>query len=318
MIMNMKIYVIGHKSPDLDSVSAAVVYAEFLNKIQRYGSTQVVALRAGEPNKETSFIFEKAGAQLPPHIEDISVEETDSFILVDHNEESQRHELVNNDKIVEIVDHHKLNVNFTSPIKVDIKPLGSTGSIVYEYFKQYGATPSQRALTLILSAILSDTVGLKGPTTTDTDSQIVREIADSLDVKLEEFILELFRAKSDLNGLSAKEITTKDFKVFDFGGKKVFIGQVETAEPDKVLGNKAELLGALTQVKSEQGTDMAYLFVTDILNLYSQAIYTSDEEEKVLAKAFMGEGSENLMNVGPKVSRKKDFAPAIEKALEEL
>ncbi|MCA9308051.1 DHH family phosphoesterase, partial [candidate division WWE3 bacterium] len=108
------IYLIGHKSPDLDAVAATVEYADFLTKIKRY-KEDLIPLCAGEPNIETQFVFEKFGIQIPQNISEVSFTNTDQIILVDHNEEAQRVESINNDNVVEIVDHHKININFTKP-----------------------------------------------------------------------------------------------------------------------------------------------------------------------------------------------------------
>lgn len=311
----MKIYVIGHKIPDLDAISSAVEYAEFLKKQKRYEGSEIMAVRAGEPNKETQHIFKKFGVEIPQPLDEYIIDPTDAFILVDHNELDQRHEKVINEQIIEIVDHHKINVNFTSPVRIDVKPLGSTSTVVYEHFEMYGLKPSKETTSLILASILSDTVGLKSSTTTGMDSEIAHKIAKELEMDIEKLTFEIFKAKSDVGGLSAMQIAEKDFKIFDFGGTKIFIGQVETVEPEKVLEQKEKLIKALEEIKVKHASTQAYLFVTDILKINSHAIYATEEEKKILEKAFMGVGEGNVIDVGPKMSRKKDIAPEIEKAI---
>ena len=87
----MKIYIIGHVSPDLDSVASAVEYAEFLKKSNRYEGAEIIPVRAGEPNKETVYVFNKFNIDMPKSLDDFKMDPADRFILVDHNEESQRH-----------------------------------------------------------------------------------------------------------------------------------------------------------------------------------------------------------------------------------
>ncbi len=311
----MKTIIIGHKSPDLDAIASAVQYAEFLEKSGKNKNIEVVPARAGEPNAETKYIFERFGITLPENLDNIEVTDEDKFILVDHNEETQRHEKVNPSKITELVDHHKINVNFSSPLRVDVRPVGSTSTIIYELFESAGLEASKGILGLMLSGILSDTVGLKSSTTTGLDSDVAHKIAEKIGEDLDKLTFEIFRAKSDLTGLSAFEIATKDFKVFDFGGTPVFINQVETVEPEKVLEMKDALTEALNEAKSREGASQGYLVITDILKINSQVIYTNDTEKEIVEKAFTTKGEDNVADIGPKMSRKKDIAPAIEKIL---
>lgn len=311
----MKIYIVGHISPDLDAISSAVEYAEFLAKLGRYKETQIIPTIPGKPNHETETIFKKFDVAMPQLLDNIDVTPEDAFILVDHNEQSQRHPKVKTDQIIEVVDHHKINVSFITPVRIDVKPLGSTSTVVYDHFEMYGLKPSKQVASLILAAIISDTLGLKSPTTTGTDMDFSDKIAKEFNLNYDELLFEIFKAKSDISGLSAYQLVNKDVKVYDFSDKKVFIGLIETVEPEKILNEPSEIVKALEQVKTEQKVDQAYLFVTDILKLNSHAIYATDAEKCVLEKAFTGIGHSHVINVGPKVSRKKDLAPAIEMAL---
>src|SRR5690606_3770119 len=117
----------------------------------------------------------------------------------------------------------------------------------------HGSEASKDTLGLILSSILSDTVGLKSSTTTGLDAEYAQEISEKLEVEIEALTFEIFKAKSDLSGLLPIEIAKKDFKVFDFGGTQVFINQVETVEPEKVLENKESLIEALDEAKTQEG-----------------------------------------------------------------
>lgn len=308
----MKIYIIGHKSPDLDAIASAVQYSEYLQKTNRYPGHELIPARAGEANAETRTIFGKFDVTLPVLLDECDIVSDDAFILVDHNEEAQRHEKVNGDSVIEIVDHHKININFTSPVRIDVKPMGSTSSIIFELFKLANIEPSKKTASLILAGILSDTVGLKSSTTTGYDSEYAHELSKRLDLDIEKLTFDIFKAKSDITGLTPLEIAKKDFKVFKFGDVPVFINQVETVEPQKILDQKEELITALNEAKSSEGAAQGYLIVTDILNSNSQAIYTNEVEKQVIEQAFTTQGTDNVADIGPKMSRKKDIAPAIE------
>lgn len=311
----MKIYIIGHKSPDLDAAASTITYLEFLQKMNKYNDYELVAAVAEPINKETKFILEKFGVEEPKLISECEITEEDKFILVDHNEDSQRSEYVVNDNIVEVVDHHKINVNFTKPVHIDVRPLGSTNSVIYDLFEKHNLKPTNTTAQLILASILSDTQGLKSSTTTGYDSDSVGELAEQTGEDVETLTFEIFKAKSDLTGLSAHEIATNDYKKFEFGDQKVFINQVETVEQQKILDQKADLIEALNKIKQEMEVDQAFIAVTDILKVNTKLIYTNQAEEDTINKAFITETEENVADIGPKMSRKKDIAPAIEKAI---
>lgn len=318
----MKIYVTGHKSPDLDSITAAIAYAELLQKTKKYPEAQIIPVRAGKINKETEFVLKKFEIKAPASLsvdkasgEELEIKEEDAFILVDHNEKSQRHEKTEGHPILELVDHHKVNINFASPLQINIQPLGSTASIVHRLYKRENVAASKKIKALLLAAILSDTQGLKSSTTTGLDSEIAHELAEETEIDLEKLTFEIFKAKSDISGLSSQEIAKKDYKTFQFGEHEVFINQVETVEPEKILQMKEELIETLEEVKTELGMSMGFIVITDILKVNSQIIYTNEEEQQIIERAFTTEGEDGVADIGPRMSRKKDIAPEIEKVL---
>ena len=308
----MKIYTIGHLSPDLDTVASAYIYAKFLTEASLYPDCEIVPLVSEEPNHETKTIFAKFKAELPRKITDIEITDDDRFILVDHNEEAQRHPLVVGDRVLEIIDHHKINISFTTPIKIDVRPLASTCSIIHLLYKAHSISPSKVIEELVLSAILSDTSGLKSPTTTGTDSTLAHQIAEKHNMNIDELIFEIYKAKSEISQLSIAELIKKDYKIFDFGGKKVFIGTVETVEPHKVLEKLGDIVPGLNELKPSLGVSHAFLCVTDMLKVNTKVIYETEEEGSILAKAFTAISEGNVSDIGPRISRKKEIAPAIE------
>lgn len=311
----MTIYTIGHLIPDLDAIASAVVYTELLNKTKKHGQVDVVAIRAGEPNAETKAIFNKFNIQLPPKIEDVTILPEDRFVLIDHNEQSQVHPSILRDSIIEIVEHHNINVSFAKPIYLHAEPIGSSCSVVYGMFKNERIVPSQQAKELMLASILSDTVKFKSSITTARDTAVATELAADLKVNMDELAFEIFKAKSDITGLSPKEIATKDCKKYDLGGKKVIISQIETVEIEKAMEMKADLLKAMDEVTHDMEADQMYLFLTDILKVQSFGLYTNDETKVVLEKAFGVKSQNSVVLADKMISRKKDFVPAIEKAL---
>jgi len=311
----MKIFVIGHLSPDLDTVAAAYGYAQYLTALKAYPDAEIIPLVTEEPNLETKTIFERFEVALPEQIKNVQITPEDRFILVDHNEHSQRHALITNDAVIEIVDHHKINVTFTNPIKLDVRPVASTCTIIHLLYKSHSIVPPMQVEQLIAASILSDTGGLISPTTTGTDIAIAHEIANNYRLDLEELTFVIFKAKSDMSNMSIMEIIKKDYKVFDFDGNKVFIGTVETVEPELIIAKKEQIVSGLIDLKKELGVSFAFLCVTDLVKANTQVIFESDTEGKVLENAFATVSADALANIGPRISRKKEIAPGIEKAL---
>ncbi len=313
----MKTYVIGHLKPDTDSVVAAMALADLYQNVKCYGYQNVEAAITEDINPETSFLMNKFGLQAPKIVTATDLTSDDKIVLVDHNEESQRLVGLNPSQIVEIVDHHKANLNFEEPIYLTFKTWGSSNTIVAFMMKQAAYAPSQKLAALMLAAILSDTVGFKSPTCTDQDREMAQWLAELAQITdLENFTLEIFKAKSDVSKLSAEEIVKNDYKIFDFAGKKVMIDQLETVEQDKVVTErKNELLKAMEQVKTELQAEMIFVAITDILKVNTKLLILNQDAATVAVKAFGGEVKEQVLDIGPKLSRKKEIAPPIERAL---
>lgn len=313
----MKTYIMGHLKPDTDSVVAAMALAELYQNVTCFGYQNVEAVLTSPINTETAFLMNKFNIQAPKVITAGEINDDDQVILVDHNEESQRLEGLSPNQIVEIVDHHKANINFEQPIFLTFKTWGSSNTIVYYMMKQNNFVPNEKLASLMLAAILSDTVGFKSPTCTAQDKELAMELATVAKISdLESFTLEIFKAKSDVSQLSAQQIVQNDYKIFNFAGKKVMIDQLETVEQDKVITlKKDELLKAMVEVKSQLQADLIFVAITDILKVNTKLLITDQKEAEIAVKAFGGEVKEQVLDIGERLSRKKEIAPPIERAL---
>lgn len=309
----MTTYIIGHKKPDLDAVVSAIATAEF--RKQRGDKGNPIAVIADPINPETTFVFTKFGATPPKQITAADITPEDKIVLVDHNELDQRLNNLPQDQVVGIVDHHKFNINFNHAIKITAMPLGSCTTIVYTKLKQYGLNIDPALAKLMLCAVLSDTVGLKSGTTTDKDKQAVADLAKMAGITdIDNLTLEIFKAKSNLSSLTPEQIVKNDYKIFEFT-QKTFIGQIETVEQEIFLNRKAELITAMQSVKQAEGVGLIFLAVSDILKVNTKLLLLGTEEASVAEKAFGGKAVDNVLDIGAKLSRKKDFAPPIETAL---
>lgn len=310
----MRTYIFGHLKPDLDSVVAALSFAEYarLNGVENPTPAVIETL-----NPETKFVFNKFGVTPPALISITNILPEDRVVLVDHNEADQRLAGLNPDQIVAIYDHHKINLSLTQPIEVLVLPLGSSNTVAWTLFKklQYSINPS--LAQLMLCAILSDTVGLKSSTTTETDHQAVTDLSTIANIAdTAGLTMEIFKAKSNISGLSDEQLILNDYKIFDFSGHKVLISQTETVEQDTLLNSrKLGLLATLQLIKEREKVDYLILAITDILKVNTKLLVNGVGESHLVQKAFGGTITNNLLDIGSKMSRKKDIAPAIENAL---
>jgi len=318
----MTTYIIGHKKPDTDAVVSAMAL-EYLYKSKscfRQNNPQAVITEGLNP--ETTFLFEKFNVETPKIISATDISEDDKVVLVDHNEVSQRLDELNEAKIIDIIDHHKANINFNQPIFMTFKSWGSPCTIIYFIMKQNGVKPNKKIASLMLAAILSDTVGYKSATATQKDKEIGAELAEIAEIDdIESFTLEIFKAKSDISSLTNEQIVKNDYKIFKFsntdsGVVPVMIDQLETVEQALVISEKkAGLLEAMQTVKLELGVELLFVAITDILKVNTKLLILSDSEKEIAQKAFGGTTTNNILDIGPKMSRKKEIAPAIESAL---
>ena len=233
-------------------------------------------------------------------------------ILVDHNESLQSVENIENAKILEVVDHHKINMKTDEPLYYLAKPYGCTSTILFEEFKSKG---DKETAILMISAIISDTLLLKSPTCTPRDVEVFQELENIAEINGNEYGLELLKAGTDISDYTAEQIIDLDAKLFEENGKKLIIDQVNTADIDDVLKRKDEIGAAMQKVVEEKDLSFFMFVVTDIVNTNSKAFVVGPEKE-IVAKAFDGElDSEDCIFLEGVVSRKKQIAPSLLKVL---
>lgn len=187
-------------------------------------------------------------------------------VLLDHNELSQSAPGVEDAAVVEIVDHHRVgDVQTAAPILFLNLPVGSTATIVAERYRELGVMPPEGMAGILLSAVLTDTVLLKSPTTTPTDHEVAGRLAAQLGVDATEFGLEMFKARSAGAAFSAAEAVSADLKEYRVGDVIIGVAQVETVDTGAYLERADELAAALEAFRLRRGLDLAMLLVTDVV-----------------------------------------------------
>jgi manganese-dependent inorganic pyrophosphatase len=315
---------VGHLAADLDSVAAAVAAAEL------HGGTAAVA---SVLNSESRWALGRWGATAPVPVEDAIAAQDRAggearVCLVDFQQTTQLHPAVQLQSIVGVIDHHALQsktIVTKKPISVNIRPWGCTCTILGADYASRGRTPSRPTAGLMLSAVLSDTLNLRSPTTTVKDRELVRKLAKQLGVdSVDAVAAELFEAKSaELASLPARSLVEGDMKIFSPGessdGSPIAIAVVETTSTGPVLSRIDELQGAIRSVKKEHSLSVLLLAVVDIVRLGTQLVL-ADADDVSLASAAFPHGKhadgypEGVLEIGPLVSRKLDLVPPVQRA----
>ena len=234
-------------------------------------------------------------------------------ILVDHAEQGQTVHGIEQAEIVEILDHHHIgSIETRVPVRATFDPVGSTATLVVERFRQNGMEPSREAATVLLGAVLSDTVILNSPTTTDRDRAVVEYLEDRLDLDATDFGRRMFEAGSDVSHASAEEIVARDAKEYEVGHGTISIAQIETV--GKVLADRDdELKDALERFRERHGHALSALMVTDILERETHLLVAGDVTP--VHRAFGSNGHDGAVDLPGVMSRKKQVAPQLLAAL---
>ena len=238
------------------------------------------------------------------------------MILMDHNEGDQSVPGIEEAEIIEILDHHRLAAPQTrNPIYICSEPVGSTCTIVFEQFKKWGIVIDPLTARVLLSGMISDTVMLKSPTTTDTDRYIVERLCRIADVEdFNAFCLNIFNDSAGLASLDPKTVVEGDLKSYSESGVKFAIGQVEVSNLSEVNKCKDKYREVLTEEAEGHGFDWAMLLVTDVMTECSVLLLTDFEKNDKLAYEKLSDGCYRLPGV---LSRKKQLLPEILRVLDD-
>ncbi|MBE5860785.1 MAG: putative manganese-dependent inorganic diphosphatase [Butyrivibrio sp.] len=242
------------------------------------------------------------------------------IILVDHNEKSQTVDGADGADILEIIDHHRLgsSIETAGPVFFRNQPLGSSCTIIYTMYKEYGVEVDKTMASLMLSAIISDTLMYRSPTCTEIDKKAGEELAKIAGIDVEEFAREMFRAGSNLGDKTPKQIVHQDFKKFSVDDKNIGIGQVNSMSAEELAEIKEKVLPELKDIMNADGLDMIFFMMTNILTESSIVAFEGNKAESIIDAGFhVAAGSDNVALLKGVVSRKKQLLPAIVDALQQ-
>jgi manganese-dependent inorganic pyrophosphatase len=233
------------------------------------------------------------------------------LVLVDHNELAQAVSGAEDAEIVEVLDHHRLGggLKSTQPIRFINEPVGSTCTLVARQFRAAGIVPSPAIALCMASGIISDTLFLRSPTTTDTDRQVLDWLAGLCPVDLEQYAREFFEIGSALRSKPALGVIGEDCKEFTEHGVRFSISQIEETGFDLFWERKDELRAALEDFAERHQLDFSALLVTDVVSQSSLLLLSHESEAwEEINYPRLDRGLYELRNV---VSRKKQLLPLL-------
>ena len=232
------------------------------------------------------------------------------IILVDHNQKTQSVDGIEEAEILEIIDHHNLGtIGTNTPINFRSMPVGCTCTLIYKIFKESLIMIPKNIAGLMLSAIISDTLAFKSPTTTKIDIEIGNKLAEIAGIDIEKYSYEMFKAGSSISGMTYNEIITQDFKSFNIDDVKIGIGQINTMDIEAIQNNKQDYINLLNNYE-EFDYKIALFFVTDIIKNGSY-IYFNESSKNIIEEVYQLENIEQGTFIPNMVSRKKQMLPGL-------
>jgi manganese-dependent inorganic pyrophosphatase len=231
-------------------------------------------------------------------------------LLVDHAERGQSVPGIEEAEIVEILDHHHIgSIETKLPVRAVFDPVGSTATLVTERFRQSGVEPLASTATMLLGAIVSDTVLLTSPTTTERDGIAATYLEELLGVGAVAFGREMFEQSSDVSRISAVDLVSRDLKEYELDGNRTLsVAQIESVG-HAVHERRAELLAAAEAHRERSGHVLFALMLTDILARDTLLLVAGAEQ--IAERAFGQQAVDGAIELPGVMSRKKQVAPGL-------
>ncbi|UJL47335.1 manganese-dependent inorganic pyrophosphatase [Virgibacillus sp. NKC19-16] len=302
-----KTLIFGHKSPDTDTISSALAYADLKGELGK----DAEPARLGSVSKETQFALDYFSVEAPQLIEKVP-SDVEDVILVDHNEFQQSVDNIDEVRIAEVIDHHRIsNFETKEPLYFRAEPVGCTATILNKMYKEKGVPVSKEIAGLLVSAIISDSLLLKSPTCTQEDIDAAYELAEIAGVNLQTYGLELLQAGADLSDKTVTELLTMDAKEFSMGDAKVEIAQVNAVDTSQIYAFQDDIETEIAQIVKDKDLDLFLFVVTDILNNDSEVLARGVGQAKVESGFDVLLDENNRAVLKGVVSRKKQIVTVL-------
>ena len=309
MYYDHMIKVFGHLSPDTDTTGCAILWAWYLNTQTGSKATPYVL---GSLNKETSFVLDRWKTAEPELLQAIS--EGDEVVIVDTNNPQELFANINEANILNLIDHHKLvgGITTKAPFNMTLRPYASTATVIYSLIGDVSQNLPENIAGIMLSCILSDTLGFRSPTTTPFDKEVAERLAKQLGLDITVYADEMFAAKSDVSDFTDIGLIHIDSKKYEVGTKNIRVSVIETTNPESILKRKDGLVTAISSIVSEESdTDDVLLFVIDILKEEATVLTYNDLTKGIISASFGVTCEADTVVLPGILSRKKQILPVL-------
>ena len=305
-----KFYVIGHKSPDLDTVVSAIATARLFSAL---GYNAIPAI-ADELDFESQYILEKAGVTAPEILYDASGLD---IMLVDHNEYNQAVDNLVDAHIIGVIDHHGLgSVTTGNVVYVNSRPIGAVATNIWLTYLNFGVEIDENTAYLLLAAILSDTGNLVGSLTTEADKEAVNALSKIAGVEdTTAFYKEMYAEKLSYKGMTELEILLADYKEYEASEVTFGIALANAIDEENAAKLAARLKTALPEAYALKGVKLMYaeISIREEGVKIDYIIPCDEYSEKVLTDAFPDydefDGTSYIFRKG--LGRKTKFVPGL-------
>jgi len=304
---------------DTSSTAMLIIYSVAVGKL---GDASVPVCKMQDTVRSFRQTLSKAPSRHMPVVDtegrvagvifegDLAKEPNVEVIMVDHNEPSQAIEGIENYKILEVIDHHRLgNLSTSYPITFINRVVGATCTIITNLYREQKFPLEKGIASILLCGILTDTLMLKSATTTETDIETAEYLSSITGLDIPSLAHDLQAAANKIISLPAQELIALDAKAYTERGVSFTVSQIELENTEALTERKAEIAAALEKTRAAGAHLFAALLVTDVTMLDSLLFVAGD-------KAFAGlinfpvadKGVYELKGV---VSRKKQLMPLL-------
>jgi manganese-dependent inorganic pyrophosphatase len=240
------------------------------------------------------------------------------LVLVDHNELTQAVPGADEVTITEIIDHHRLGPMATpQPILFINEPVGSTCTIIADLFRRHGLKPSADLAGLMMSGLISDTLLLQSPTSTQKDAEVLAWLESHADIKGKALAKLIFSSGSVILANSPDKVVRSDFKIYDEEGVRFAVSQVEELGFDNFWQHAKTLTKALGELRNDEKLAFAALLVTDI-NTQNSLMLVKGDDELIRRISYAHIEQDEIFDLPGVVSRKKQLIPYFTSLLKEM
>ena len=304
------ILVTCYVNPDIDGVAGAFTYSELLQKLGQKTNFGII----GDPHEEARYVLNRFRISLPNLIK--NADDYDQVILVDASDLAGLEGKVDPRKVVEIIDHRKVNDLHAFPsARAQIELVGAAATLIAERFKKNKVPISKESAILISSAIISNTINFRASVTTERDKAVAAWLSEIAGLP-DNYAKDLFIAKSDLSGDKLASRIEGDFAHFFLGKKKVGIAQLEIiGAQDLITERENEIIEILNRLKKSMDLDLVFLNAIDLESAQSVLLAQDTYTKELLAKIFKVRFEKDNVEL-PRLFMRKQIVPLLKSELE--